>query len=132
MCVYDPSPVDNQALSKSKEATCASTATKLVQALVSRLFALPSERADVGRVAELPAPTTRLPREKPIPQPKPPTKWELFAAKKGIVKRKRSKLVLDETTDTFMRRFGYKRANDETAVPIVEARANEQVGFFVQ
>ena len=50
-----------------------------LQALTGRLFALPSEPAPVGRIAELPPPTTVLPREKPLPKPRPPTKWELFA-----------------------------------------------------
>ncbi|KAK2080320.1 hypothetical protein QBZ16_000173 [Prototheca wickerhamii] len=128
LCVSDPSPVDGQALAKDKEAACSGLATSMVQALVNSLFELPSEPADVGRLVELPAPSTRLPREKPIPKPKPPTKWELFAERKGIVKRKRSKLVLDEASDTFKRRYGYKRANDESAIPVIEARPNEEPG----
>lgn len=130
LCVSDPSPVDGQALAKDKEAACSGLATSMVQALVNSLFELPSEPADVGRLVELPAPSTRLPREKPIPKPKPPTKWELFAERKGIVKRKRSKLVLDEASDTFKRRYGYKRANDESAIPVIEARPNEEVSVL--
>ncbi|KAL6769428.1 hypothetical protein ACKKBG_A30970 [Auxenochlorella protothecoides x Auxenochlorella symbiontica] len=128
LCAYDPSPVDAEAYARDASGACASTASRIMQALVGRLFALPSEPADVGRIAELPAPTTALPREKPIPRPRPPTKWELFAKKKGITKHKRSKLVLDETSDTFKRRHGYSKANDPAAVPIIDAKDGEDVG----
>jgi regulator of ribosome biosynthesis len=95
---------------------------------VGRLFALPSEAAAVGRVAQLPPPTTVLPREKPVPKARPPTKWEVFAQRKGIVKRKRSKLEFDEGSGEYKRRHGYKKANDEMEVPWVEARAGETTG----
>jgi hypothetical protein len=45
----------------------------------------------VGRVAFLPEPQTPVPREKPLPAQKEKTKWEKFAAEKGIVKRKKSR-----------------------------------------
>jgi hypothetical protein len=51
----------------------------MTQALVGQLFVLPSEAVQGGRLAHLPAPTTALPREKPIPKPKPLTKWQKFA-----------------------------------------------------
>ncbi len=80
-----------------------------------------------GRIAHLPAPTTPLPRAKPLPQPRAPTKWEAFAQRKGIVKKKRSKEVWDEDTGEYRRRFGYKRAGDESQVPIIEASADDKV-----
>ncbi|KAK4853450.1 hypothetical protein QYF36_009452 [Acer negundo] len=43
-------------------------------------------------IVKLPPPTTKLPREKHLPKPKPPTKWELFAQKKGIKKCKKDKV----------------------------------------
>lgn len=43
----------------------------------------------------------------------------------GIVKRKRSKLVLEEGTGEWKRRYGYKRANDENDIPILEAKATD-------
>jgi hypothetical protein len=46
---------------------------------------------------------------------------------KGITKRKRSKLVYDEEAGDWRRRHGYKRANDDADVPIIEARAGDQV-----
>lgn len=72
--------------------------TPPAQSLVNRLFELPSEAVKGGRLAELPLPTTALPREKPLPKPKPLTKWQKFAQQKGIVKKKRSKLLFDEAT----------------------------------
>jgi hypothetical protein len=101
----------------------------MAQALVSKLFALPSESVTGGRLVRLPAPTTQLPREKPVPKVKAMTKWQQFAQKKGIVKRKRSKLAFDEDAGEWKRRHGYKKANDDAAVPIIEAKAGDQVGF---
>ena len=42
------------------------------------------------------------------------TKWEKFAREKGIVKRKRSKLVFDETSGEWARRYGYNKASRTT------------------
>lgn len=42
------------------------------------------------------------------------TKWEKFAREKGIVKRKRSKLVFDETSGEWVRRFGFNKASRTT------------------
>ncbi|CAD5169183.1 unnamed protein product [Musa acuminata subsp. malaccensis] len=72
--------------------------TELGQALADSLFALPSSDDPDGPVVLLPQPTTKLPREKHLPKPKPPTKWELFAKMKGIKKHKKEKHALDEQT----------------------------------
>lgn len=62
--------------------------------------------------AELPDPFTQLPREKPVPKPKEPTKWEQFAKKKGIApKSKDGKMVYDEATGEWVPKWGYKGAN---------------------
>ena len=92
------------------------------------LWALTGPHVQEGRVAELPEPTTQLPRAKPLPKPRAPTKWEVFAQRKGITKHKRSKDVWDEEAGEYKRRFGYKRAGDESEVPIIEASASDQVG----
>lgn len=121
-------PVDPETFKEGAEKACQNLATQIFQSLTSQLFDLPSEPAAVGRMAALPNPTTVLPREKPIPKPKPPTKWEIFAQRKGIVKRKRSAMEFDETSQEWRRRFGYKKANDEAAVPIIEAGREETTG----
>ena len=59
-----------------------------------------------GIIAVLPSPTLALPREKALPEARPQTKWEKFAALKGIKKRKRSKMVYDEATGEDRRRYG--------------------------
>lgn len=97
------------------------------KALVERLFQLPSKAAPEGRLAQLPAPTTRLPRAKPLPKPREPTRWEIFAARKGIVKHKRSRLAFDEQQGEWRRRYGYKRLNDLNDIPIIEASAGDKV-----
>jgi regulator of ribosome biosynthesis len=65
-------------------------------------------------VLNLPAASTPLPREKPIPEAKPPTKWELFAKKKGIQDKKREgKMVYDEASGEWVPKWGYKGKNKE-------------------
>lgn len=65
-------------------------------------------------------------RAKPVPQPKPETKWEKFAKEKGITKKKRSRMVYDEEKEEYRPRWGYKRAKagiEEQA--IVEVKAGD-------
>jgi len=83
------------------------------QLLMNGIFSLPTTRVEDGVVANLPKPTTPLPREKHIPKAKPETRWEKFAKEKGIQKRKKSKMVFDETYLEYRPRHGYKRANDQ-------------------
>ena len=64
-----------------------------------------------------------MPRFKPLPTPKQPTKWELFAKKKGIGKfntalgasdkERRKKMVYDEEKGEWAPRWGYKGKNKE-------------------
>ncbi len=63
----------------------------------------------------LPAATTALPREKPLPPEKQATKWERFAAKKGIKDKKRGegKMVYDEGKGEWVPKWGYKGQNKE-------------------
>lgn len=82
-----------------------------------------------GRLVELPPPTTRLPREKPLPVPKPPTRWEAYAKEKGIVKRKRSAKVWDEEAGEWLGRHGYRRAGDAEGVPILDAKPGDAEGM---
>ncbi|XP_057805372.1 ribosome biogenesis regulatory protein homolog [Salvia miltiorrhiza] len=103
-------------------------ATKLVQAVADALFNLPSTEDPDGPLVKLPAPTTKLPREKPLPKPRPPTQWEVFAQQKGIQKRKKEKMAFDEQTGTWKRRHGYDRLNDDNDIPIIEAKATDEPG----
>ncbi|CAG5895932.1 ribosome biogenesis regulatory protein homolog [Menidia menidia] len=105
---------------KKKEDFLRSLARDNTQLLINEIWKLPTERVEEAIVAKLPEPTTRLPREKPPPKPKPPTKWEQFAKLKGIQKKKKTNLVWDETAKEWRRRWGYKRANDETKDWLIE------------
>ncbi|EFJ46846.1 hypothetical protein VOLCADRAFT_118049 [Volvox carteri f. nagariensis] len=128
LSAYDPAPLDMARLTVDPDGMCAEIARGITQALVTQLFNLPAEAVRGGRLANLPAPTTQLPRALPVPKAKPLTKWQQFAAKKGIVKRKRSKLAYDDTTGEWRRRYGYKRLNDDNDIPIIEAKATDKPG----
>lgn len=58
------------------------------------------------------------------PKIKPPSKWEEFRRQKGIKKVKRSRMVFDETVKDWKPRWGYKKANDEMAAPIIEHKSS--------
>ncbi len=94
---------------------------------MTQLFNAPAEAITGGRLALLPPPTSRLPRAQPLPKPKPLTRWQQFALKKGITKQKRSKLEYDDTTGEWRRRHGYKRVNDANDIPIIEAKPSDKV-----
>ncbi|OMO81454.1 Ribosomal biogenesis regulatory protein, partial [Corchorus capsularis] len=61
----------------------------------------------------------------------PPTKWEEFAKKKGIKNRKKDKVLWDEQTGTWKRRFGYDCVNDNKDVPIIDAKMTDEPGDSV-
>lgn len=146
MAAFDPSPSGKQAAALVGDGgkTLLPLANAAAQALVAALWSLPataSAHADggagaapvapvPGRVVDLPKPSTWLPRAKPPPEPRAPTRWEAFAARKGIDKKgKRSKLVFDEDEGEWKRRHGYKRARDDNDIPIVDAKPGDGPGF---
>lgn len=83
------------------------------QALINQLLTTcPITSTPDGVSIAIPNATTPLPREKSIPTAKEPTKWEKFAAKKGITgKRKEGNKVYDEESGEWVNRWGYKGAN---------------------
>uniref|UniRef100_A0A2I3HFZ1 Ribosome biogenesis regulatory protein n=1 Tax=Nomascus leucogenys TaxID=61853 RepID=A0A2I3HFZ1_NOMLE len=85
---------------------------------------LPTERGEEAIVARLPEPTTRLPREKPLPRPRPLTRWQQFARLKGIRPKKKTNLVWDEVSGQWRRRWGYQRARDDTKEWLIEVPGN--------
>lgn len=66
-----------------------------------------------GPIAQLPDPITLLPREKPLPKPKPLTKWERYAKAKGISHVKKDKKVWDEEKQEWVNRWGRDGKNRE-------------------
>ena len=126
---YSPSEVDPAALAADPEGHVAELARGMTQALVGRVFELPTSAAPVGRLAALPRPTTQVPRYQRLPSVrKAKTKWQQFAEEKGIQKRKRSKLVWDEGEQDWKRRHGYGKANDIRDTPVIEGKASDVLG----
>ncbi|XP_007426781.1 ribosome biogenesis regulatory protein homolog [Python bivittatus] len=104
----NPAPRALARTSSEREALLRALARDNTQLLVGQLWALPSERVEGGAgpvVARLPESSTRLPREKPLPKPRPLTKWEQFARLKGIrpTRKKRGTLVWDEAAKEWRR-----------------------------
>ena len=97
--------------SHEREAYLQANARDGIQLLVSVLFSLPTLSSPEGPLAQLPAPTAQLPRAKPLPKPKPPTKWERFARAKGIHSQRRDRKVWDEESQSWVARWGWKGRN---------------------
>nr|CAB3451290.1 unnamed protein product [Digitaria exilis] len=130
LMAYDPSHHLTASAASREELRqeCLQKGTELAQAVADALFALPPTEDREGPIVHLPAPTVRLPREKHLPRPKPPTKWELFAKAKGITKRKKNKREWDEQTQSWKRTYGYDRVNDDKDIPIIDAKSTDEPG----
>lgn len=127
LATFDPNPLDNEKLkdASQKEEYLTSVTRDNVQLLINQILSLPvksttdSHGSSTGQdstmtLIQLPEPTTQLPREKAIPKEKAPTKWEQFAARKGIkAKAKDGKMVYDEATGEWVPKWGYKGKNKE-------------------
>ncbi|OGE53415.1 hypothetical protein PENARI_c008G00298 [Penicillium arizonense] len=122
----DPNPLELPA-GQSLNASLKATARDGVQSLLNQLLTTCPITSSVkdGVLLTLPAPNIMLPRHKPLPTPKAPTKWELFARKKGIGKynqkpgaagmdkERRRKLQYDEASGEWVPRWGYKGKNKD-------------------
>lgn len=122
----DPNPLELQRSSRTAlNASLKACARDGAQSLLNQLLTtcpISSTMQD-GVLLSLPPPATHLPRHKPLPKAKPPTKWELFARKKGIGKystkpgvaladkERRKKLVYDEEKAEWVPRWGYHGKN---------------------
>lgn len=125
LATFDPNPLDNEKLKdpQEREAHLASVTRDNLQLLINQILSLPikttteTHGSSTGQdstmtLIQLPEPATPLPREKAIPKAKAATKWEQFAAKKGIkAKAKDGKLVYDEATGEWVPKWGYKGKN---------------------
>ncbi|KAG5960567.1 hypothetical protein E4U13_005011 [Claviceps humidiphila] len=109
----------------SLEQSLAQVARDGAQSLINQLLTTcPISSTKDGVLLSLPAPTTRLPREKPLPAVKTKTKWERFAEKKGIAPKTREarrNLAYDAVSGEWKRKWGYggMNKNGEDA-PIME------------
>lgn len=142
LSVFDPNPLDRDLLLSEnideKEEHITAVTRDNVQLLIGQLLQLPvkkttesinssSKQDSTMTLFVLPQPTTQLPREKPLPKAKAPTKWEQFAAKKGIKKKaKDGKLVFDEETGKWVPKWGYgginKKLDDQWLVEVDETK----------
>ncbi|RNA08704.1 ribosome biogenesis regulatory -like protein [Brachionus plicatilis] len=122
---FDPRPIDSSEFKKDPDSFLKQACTIGTQLLINNIFQLPVEKIDDVIIAKLPAPSTTLPREKPIPKEKPLTKWEQYAKLKGIKNKKKQRKVWDETSKTWKPTWGYKRINDKTKDWLIEIKKNE-------
>ncbi|XP_046919583.2 ribosome biogenesis regulatory protein homolog [Dermatophagoides farinae] len=110
LAAFDPNILDLQSLkSEKREEYIKSLTRDNTQLVLNQIWNLETKRVDNVITAVLPKQAVyNLPRTKPIPKPKPPTKWELFARSKGITKKKKERMVWDEVTKQWRPRFGYR------------------------
>jgi len=106
----DPNDLNARDLKSNPNDYLKSLTRDNTQLLFNLVWTLPFERIDDVVIAKLSKPTFLLPREKPVPKPKPLSKWETYAKQKGVVKRKKTKLVWDEIVNAWVPRFGFRRA----------------------
>lgn len=105
-------------------------ATEATQAVLNALRAIPGKKTAEGIKITLPKGQYVIPREKPIPKERPPTKWEKFAREKGIQNRsKRDRLVFDEATDEFVPRYGKGSKNSLERDVIIPYKEGTPKGF---
>ena len=127
LAAFDYTSIDIHEFSQNPEKHLQELAQQNVQLLFNQAFALPTEPASVvGRIAILPARTTKLPREKPLPKAKELTRWQKFALIKGIENKKRGRMVWDEKDQKWAPRYGYGRANDQSREWVLEHNENDE------
>ena len=124
---------DSKALENITETSLKSLTLQNTSMLLSHLFKiqLGSEKTDYDTSPyeiQLPEGVTKFPRAKPIPKPKPPSKWEKYRQEKGLNKKqKRSRMVYDEITQDWVPRWGYKSIKhiQEKANWMIEEKPNQ-------
>lgn len=135
----DPNPLD---LDRSDvEGSLQRVARDGAQVLVNNLLlSCPIASTSAAVLVSLPPVSTPLPREKPVPAARPPTRWETFAARKGIqpkTREARRNLTYDEASGEWVRKWGYKGANkageDDWVVEVdMEKEAERKAGTSIR
>jgi len=120
LCVSDANPLPED----YNEGSLKQLARNHVQLLFNKLWELEVDpvrtKALGGKIVQLPKPGHDLPREKMVPKPRPLTRWERFKKDRGLNTRKKDKLVFDEESGEWKKRWGRDRANNEMDQPVVE------------
>nr|XP_004921974.1 ribosome biogenesis regulatory protein homolog [Bombyx mori] len=109
----DTNDLDIKTLKTNKDSYLLALTRDNAQLLLNKVWELPTERIEEAIVVRLPQPTTILPRAKPVPVPKPLTKWQEFAKAKGINKKKKDKLQWDEQLQKWVPLYGFKKTAAE-------------------
>jgi regulator of ribosome biosynthesis len=93
LSIFDSTPVTERA-----EGDFIDICSQSLSELFKRLLQQENDQLlDSPTMRNLPEPITQLPRALPIPKPKPISKWQEFARKKGIMRRKKGALEFDES-----------------------------------
>ena len=110
LIVTDRADVDKESFTKDKWGYISQIARESTQTLISDIYKREdiSDHSDpsLGKIVLLDKPEMKFPREKRLPEEKEPTKWELFAQRKGIKKTKKSGKVWNQETHSWVPRFG--------------------------
>jgi len=123
LLLSDPNALELYKMNDNREEYVKNIVRENVQLLVNKIFEIPIEVREDLVVVKLPKRIVRLPREKPCPKPKAPTRWEEYRLKKGLKVKKKEKLVWDEAQQKWLPRYGYKRINnlkDDWILPVPE------------
>ncbi|CAB4375806.1 RRS1-domain-containing protein [Rhizophagus irregularis] len=115
LAAFDTNALDESRLKNDTDNYLKEYTRDGTQLLINQIFKLPITTSDLGKLAELPEQITVIPREKPLPKLKPPTRWEKFAKAKGIQHRNKNKMIYDEATGEWVPRWGYKGTNGDGA-----------------
>lgn len=103
----DPNSVDLKSFRSNPDTFIKDLTRDNVQLVIKEIWGLETQKVDKSIVAKLPAAKTMLPRCKRVPRAKSATKWEMFAKKKGIQKKKREKNIWDEASQEWKPRYGF-------------------------
>lgn len=131
----DSMPLDPVELAKNQSQYISALVRDGVQVLFNAIWNLPTKVVDEAVVATLPPPTLHLPREKPVPKPKPLTRWQKFALKKGITHKKKDRKTWDELTQKFVPRHGIEKKtleNDKNWLIELPTQANPFVDYHAK
>jgi len=126
MAAFNDAPLDAEKVkdASTRNAYLRERAQANVELMMKNTFLL-DRFENSASIRKLPPVEFKLPRHKPIPKPKPETRWEKYAKEKGIKTRKRERMIWDERTQSWAPRFGYKRANDDQNDWLVELKESE-------
>ncbi|TIB15839.1 hypothetical protein E3P92_01499 [Wallemia ichthyophaga] len=112
LAAFDTNALNADELKVDREEYVKSLTRDGVQLLVNNLFQQPITKTLDGPLAKLPDESVyAVPREKPLPKPKPLTKWQKFANEKGITHKKKDRMVFDEDEQKWVPRWGYGGIN---------------------